>query len=190
LTMHEIPLIIIDSMGIDSRREGFFAKIHGRYRTIGFSDVRAVSPYLIPIFSCNCRSTDSEAMNIIEIINHAKSILGEGFKFCAGNAHTVSRVATGLAFADHKVILLGRYPHPSIKPGKICLSRLLKHLDLINKAGKLVREDSEFGPVTTWLSPYSTYHLLKQQQDRTDSYFSLTLYLLQTCIIYVNTLLV
>ncbi len=147
LTMHEIPLIIIDSMGIDSRREGFFSKIHGRYRTIGFSDVRAVSPYLIPIFSCNCRSTDSEAMNIIEIINHAKSVLGEGFKFCAGNAHTVSRVAAGLAFADHKIILLGRYPHTANKPGKICLSRLLKHLDLINKVGKLVREDSEFGRI-------------------------------------------
>ncbi len=149
LTMHEIPLIIIDSMGIDSRRKGFFSKKHGRYSTRGFSDVRAVSPYLIPIFSCNCRSTDSEAMNIIEIINHAKSVLGEGFKFCAGNAHTVSRVAAGIAFADHKVILLGRYPHPSIKPGKICLSRLLKHLDLINKAGKLVREDSEFGRIIT-----------------------------------------
>lgn len=147
LTMHEIPLLIIDSMGIDSRRKGFFAKIHGRYYTLGFSDVRAVSPYLIPIFSCNCRSTDSEAMNIIEIINHAKSVLGEEFKFCAGNAHTVSRVAAGLAFADHKVILLGRYPHPSIKPGKICLSNLIKHLDLINKVGKLVREDSEFGRI-------------------------------------------
>jgi hypothetical protein len=147
LTMHEIPLIIIDSMGIDSRRKGFFAKIHGRYYTLGFSDVRAVSPYLIPIFSCNCRSSDSEAMNIIEIINHAKSVLGEGFKFCAGNAHTVSRVAAGLAFADHKVILLGRYPHPSIKPGKICLSSLIKHIDLINKVGKLVREDSEFGRI-------------------------------------------
>lgn len=75
--------------------------------------------------------------------------MGDEFKFCAGNAHTVSRVATGLAFADHKVILLGRYPHPSIKPGKICRSRLLKHLDLINKAGKLVREDSEFGRIIT-----------------------------------------
>ncbi len=134
-------------MGIDSRRKGFFAKIHGRYYTLGFSDVRAISPYPIPVFSCNCRSTDSEAMNIIEIINNAKSVLGEGFKFCAGNAHTVSRVAAGLAFADHKVILLGRYPHPSSKPGKICLSSLLKHLDLINKVGKLVREDSEFGRI-------------------------------------------
>jgi hypothetical protein len=149
LTMHEIPLIIIDSMGIDSRRKGFFAKIHGRYHTLGFSDLRAVSPYLLPIFSCNCRPTDSEAMNIIEIINQARDVLGESFKFCAGNAHTVSRVAAGLAFADHKVILLGRYPHPSNKPSKICLSHLLEHLDLINKAGKLVREDSEFGRIIT-----------------------------------------
>jgi hypothetical protein len=131
LTGHKTPLIIIDSMGIDSRRKSLFAKVHGRYHTIGFADVRAVSLYLIPVFSSNCRSSDSEAMNMMEIVNHAKSVLGEEFKFCAGNAHTVSRVAAGLAFAGHKVILLGRYPHPPTKPGKICLSRLHKHLELI-----------------------------------------------------------
>ncbi len=147
LTGHKTSLIIIDSMGIDSRRKSLFAKVHGRYHTIGFSDIRAVSLYLIPILSSNYRSTDSEAMNIVDIINHAKSVLGEGFKFCAGNAHTVSRVAAGLAFADHKVILLGRDPNPPNKPGKICLSRLLKHLALINKVGKLIREDSEFGRI-------------------------------------------
>jgi hypothetical protein len=149
LTGHKTPLIIIDSMGINSRRKSLFAKIHGRYRTIGFADVRAVSPYLIPVFSSNCRSSDSEAMNMMEIVNHAKSVLGEEFKFCAGNAHTVSRVAAGLAFTGHKVILLGRYPHPPTRPGKICLSRLRKHLELINKVGKLVREDSEFGKIFT-----------------------------------------
>jgi hypothetical protein len=147
LTGHRTPLIIIDSIGIDSRKKSLFAKVHGRYYTIGFIDVRAVSPYLIPMFSSNYRSTDSEAMNIIEIVNQAKSVLGEEFKFCTGNGHTVSRIAAGLAFADHKVILLGRNPNPPKKPGKICLSHLLKHLDLINKVGKLVREDSEFGRI-------------------------------------------
>jgi hypothetical protein len=146
LTGHKTPLIIIDSMRIDSRRKSLFAKIHGRYHTIGFADVRAVSPYLIPVFSSNCRSTDCEAMNMVEIVNHAKKVLGDGFKFCAGNAHTVRRVAAGLAFADHKV--LGRNPNPPEKPGKMCLSRLFKHRDLtINKAGKLVREDSECGKI-------------------------------------------
>ncbi len=147
LTGHKTPLIIIDSIGIDSRKKSLFAKIHGRYYTIGFIDVRAVSPYLIPMFSSNFRSTDSEAMNVIEIVNQAKSVLGEEFKFCTGNSHTISRIAAGLAFADHKVILLGRNPNPPKKPGKICLFRLLKHLDLINKVGKLVREDSEFGRI-------------------------------------------
>lgn len=28
-------------MGIDSRRKSLFARIHGRYHTIGFADVRA-----------------------------------------------------------------------------------------------------------------------------------------------------
>jgi hypothetical protein len=149
LSGYKPSLIIIDSMGIDSRRKSLFAKIHGRYRTIGFADVRAVSPYLIPVFSSNCRSSDSEAMNMMEIVNHAKSVLGDEFKFCAGNAHTVSRVAAGLAFAGHRVILLGRYLHPATRPGKICLSRLRKHLELINKVGKLVREDSEFGKIFT-----------------------------------------
>ncbi len=64
LTGTKTSLVLIDSMGIDSRRKSLFAKIHGRYRTIGFSDIRAVSSMLIPIFSSNFRSTDSEAMNI------------------------------------------------------------------------------------------------------------------------------
>jgi hypothetical protein len=147
LTGHKTSLIIIDSMGIDSRRKSLFAKIHGRYHTIGFADVRAISLFLIPVFSSNCRSTDSEAMNIVEIVNHAKTVLGEEFKFCAGNAHTVSRIAAGLAFIDHKVMLLGRNPNPPSKPGNIRLSRLLKELNLMNKAGKLIREDSEIGKI-------------------------------------------
>jgi len=63
LTAHKTPLVIIDSRGIESRRKNLFAKIHGRYRTIGFADVRAISLYPIPVFSSNCRSSDSEAMN-------------------------------------------------------------------------------------------------------------------------------
>nr|CBH38536.1 hypothetical protein BSM_20130 [uncultured archaeon] len=84
---------------------------------VDFSNLK-IQPYFDPI-----------AMNMMEIVNHAKSVLGDEFKFCAGNAHTASRVAAGFAFAGHKVILLGRYPHPATRPGKICLSRLRKHLE-------------------------------------------------------------
>jgi hypothetical protein len=145
LTGLKTSLILIDSMGIDSRRKSLFAKIHGRYQTIGFSDIRAVSSMLIPVFSSNFRSTDSEAMNIADIINHAYDLIGDELKFCAGDSHTVSRVAAGLAFVDRKVILMGRNPYPPDKPGKICVRRLKENLDILNKAGKLVREDGTYG---------------------------------------------
>jgi hypothetical protein len=74
-------------------------------------------------------------------------VIGDGFKFCTGDSHTVSRIAADLAFADHKVILLGRNPNPPRKPGTVCLDNLLKHIDLINKIGKSVREDSEIGKI-------------------------------------------
>jgi len=57
LTGHKTPIIIIDSIGIDSRNKSLFAKIHGRYYTIGFIDLRAVSPFLIQMFSSNYRFT-------------------------------------------------------------------------------------------------------------------------------------
>jgi hypothetical protein len=132
-------------MGIESRRKSLFAKIHGRYHTIGFSDIRAISSMLIPVFSSNFRSTDTEAMNITDIINHAYDLMGDDLKFCAGNSHTVSRIAAGLAFVNRKVILVGRNPHPPDKPGKICIRRLKENLDILNKVGKLVREDGSYG---------------------------------------------
>jgi len=42
---------------------------------------------------------------------------------------------------------LGRNPNPPKKTGTVCLDNLLKHLDLINKIGKSVREDSEIGKI-------------------------------------------
>src|SRR4030065_2438933 len=41
----------------------------------------------------------------------------------------------------------------------------------------LLRASLQLGPVTTLLSPDSTYHLLKQQGGSADSYFILTLHL-------------
>jgi hypothetical protein len=70
LMWHKTPLILIDSRGIDSRRKSLFAKIHGRSHTIGFADVRAISLYLIPVFSSNCRSSNSEFGKIFTSREH------------------------------------------------------------------------------------------------------------------------
>jgi len=145
LSGHSVNLILVDTMGINSRRKSFFAKLHGRYRTIGFSDLRAVASSLVPVYSTNCRSTDSEAMNIIPILAHAKKVLGPDVQWYTGNGHTVSRLAAGMAFAAHKVIAAGRIHGDPKLPGPRCCERLLKQYSLINQVGHALRCNPEFG---------------------------------------------
>jgi hypothetical protein len=50
LTGEPVNLIVVDTMCIDARRRSIFPTLHGRYRTIGFSDPRAIP-------TRSCRST-------------------------------------------------------------------------------------------------------------------------------------
>lgn len=139
--------IVIDTMGIDSRRKSIFADYHGRYHTIGVADLRAISLLMFPVFSTNCKSTDSEAMNIVEILNHANLVLGGNLKIYTGNGHTTSRASAGMAFLSHKVIAAGRIIHEPKLPGKYRMKQLKTHIDLLNKTGKLLRTDGDLGRI-------------------------------------------
>ncbi len=145
MTGRPVNLILIDTMGINSRRKSFFAKMHGRYRTVGFSDLRAVATSLVPIYSTNCRSTDSEAMNIIPILAHAISLLGSDLQWYTGNGHTVSRLAAGMAFAAYRVIAAGRIHGEPKLPGPRCRKRLLNHCSLLNRVGSALRSNPSMG---------------------------------------------
>jgi len=74
LSNKKIECVVIDTMGIDARIKSILSDYHGRYHTIGFADLRAVSIDMTPIYSGVCRSTDSEAMNIVEVIDEVKEI--------------------------------------------------------------------------------------------------------------------
>jgi len=65
---HSIEAIIIDTMGIEGRKKSILATYQGRHHIIGQADLRAVSIDMLPLRSGGCRSTDSEAMNIVEIM--------------------------------------------------------------------------------------------------------------------------
>ncbi|MCG7850122.1 MAG: hypothetical protein MIO93_13240, partial [ANME-2 cluster archaeon] len=65
ITNRKIEGVVIDTMGVDARIKSILSTYHGRYHTVGFSDLRAVAIDMTPIFSGVCRSTDSEAMNIV-----------------------------------------------------------------------------------------------------------------------------
>jgi hypothetical protein len=148
LSNRKIECIVLDTMGIDARIKSILSNYHGRYHTIGFADLRAVSIDMTPIFSGVCRSTDSEAMNIVEVIDEVKGICGDEVKVYTGNGHTTTKISAGMAFLSHGVIACGRYKTKTtrnLEEGSIL--RLKKNIILLNKIGKLLKDEPELGRV-------------------------------------------
>jgi hypothetical protein len=148
ITNRRIEGVVIDTMGIDARIKSILSTYHGRYHTIGFSDLRAVAIDMTPIFSGVCRSTDSEAMNIVEIIDEVKEICGEYVHIYTGNGHTTTKISAGMAYLSHGVIAAGRFHYGLDKNlGQKKLSKLKRNIVLLNKIGKLLRMEPALGRV-------------------------------------------
>lgn len=148
LSNKKIECVVIDTMGIDARIKSILSNYHGRYHTIGFSDLRAVSIDMIPIYSGVCKSTDSEAMNIVEVIDEVKEICGDEVKIYTGNGHTTTKISAGMAFLSHGVIAGGRLHYETtlnLEEGSI--SRLRDNIVLLNQIGKLLKNEPELGRV-------------------------------------------
>ena len=148
LSDKKIECVVIDTMGIDARIKSILSNYHGRYHTIGFADLRAVSIDMTPIYSGVCKSTDSEAMNIVEVIDEVKEICGDEVKIYTGNGHTTTKISAGMAFLSHGVIAGGRINYKTTSNlGKRSISRLKKNIILLNKIGKLLKDEPELGRV-------------------------------------------
>jgi hypothetical protein len=148
LSNKKIECVVLDTMGIDARIKSILSNYHGRYHTVGFADLRAVSIDMTPIFSGVCRSTDSEAMNIVEVIDEVREICGNGVKIYTGNGHTTTKISAGMVFLSHGVIAAGRFKTETTKnldEGSIL--RLKKNIILLNKVGKLLKDEPELGRV-------------------------------------------
>ena len=148
LSNRNVEAVVIDTMGIEGRKKSILASYHGRYHTIGMADLRAVAIDMTPIYSGDYRSTDSEAMNIVEVMAQVQTICGDGVRIYCGNGHTTSRVSAGMVFLSHGVVAAGRIHHkPEMQLGKSRLKRLRKNIPLLNKVGKLLREEPTLGRV-------------------------------------------
>ena len=148
LSNKKIECVVLDTMGIDARIKSILSNYHGRYHTIGFADLRAVSIDMTPIFSGVCRSTDSEAMNIVEVIDEVREICGDGVKIYTGNGHTTTKISAGMAFLSHGVIAGGRFKTKTTKNlDEGSIFRLKKNIILLNKVGKLLKDEPELGRV-------------------------------------------
>lgn len=69
-------VLLTDTMGIEGRRTNALATFHPRYGTVGFADLRGIGGRLVPLFSLLCSSTDTEAMNAVELVARANEVLG------------------------------------------------------------------------------------------------------------------
>jgi hypothetical protein len=148
LSGNKVEAIILDTIGIDGRKKSILAIYHGRYHTIGMADLRAVSVHMLPVFSCGCRSTDTEAMNVVEVIKEVQEICNGNVKIYSGNGHTTSRVAAGMVFLSFGVVAAGRIIHKPTKPlGKQKIARLRKNINLLNRIGKLLRDEPTLGRI-------------------------------------------
>lgn len=134
-----------DTMGIEGRRTNALATFHPRYGTVGFADLRGIGGRLVPLFSLHCPSTESEAMNAVELVARANEVLGGTLRFYAGNGHTVSKVSAGLLFGTFGVVSAGHVPHEpdSPRPGQV--QYLRDHLGTLNKVFLLLRQRPERG---------------------------------------------
>ncbi len=140
LSRNTVNAILIDTIGIEGRKKNVFTTLHNRYYTLGMADLRAVSMAMFPVFSSGYRSTDSEAMNIVEVLKEVQEICNGNVKIYSGNGHTTSRVAAGMAFLSYGVIAAGRIIHKPTKPlGKRRIARLMANIGLLNRVGKLLR---------------------------------------------------
>ncbi len=148
LSGNKVEAVILDTIGIEGRKKSILATYHGRYHTIGMADLRAVSVDMLPVFSCGCRSTDTEAMNVVEVIKEVQEICNGSVKIYSGNGHTTSRVSAGMVFLSFGVVAAGRVLHKPTKPlGKNKIARLRKNVILLNRIGELLREESTLGRV-------------------------------------------
>ena len=145
---NKVEAVILDTIGVEGRKKSILATYHGRYHTIGMADLRAVSVEMLPVFSSGCRSTDTEAMNVVEVIKEAQEICNGGVKIYSGNGHTTSRVAAGMVFLSFGVVAAGRILHKPTKPlGEKRIAKLRKNIGLLNRVGKLLREEPTLGRV-------------------------------------------
>ncbi|WP_143311635.1 hypothetical protein, partial [Candidatus Methanoperedens nitratireducens] len=148
LSGNKVEAVILDTIGIEGRKKSILATYHGRYHTIGMADLRAVSVDMLPVFSYGCRSTDTEAMNVVEVMKEVQEICNGSVKLYSGNGHTTSRVAAGMVYLSFGVVAAGRILHKSTKPlGKKRINRLRKNISILNRIGKLLREEPTLGRI-------------------------------------------
>ncbi len=140
-----VQALLVDTMGREGRSTHPQSSWHPRYLLQGFADLRGIGEYRLPIYSLAISSTDTEAMNALDIVARARRVVGESIRIYGGNGHTISRVSAGLLFGVFGVVSAGHIVHSPAPMSAGARSRLVENLEGLNKVLLLLRQKPELG---------------------------------------------
>lgn len=84
-------------------------------------------------------------MNIVSVMDEVQRICGENVRIYTGDAYAVSQVCAGMVFLSYGVVAAGRLRKPKKRLGKSAIAHLKENISLLNKVGKLLREEPALG---------------------------------------------
>ncbi|ODS36458.1 hypothetical protein BEH94_01160 [Candidatus Altiarchaeales archaeon WOR_SM1_SCG] len=84
-------------------------------------------------------------MNMVEVIDKIQTVCDNSIKIYTGDSHTISCISAGLVFLTRGVVAAGRICKKLKKLKKSEINKLRENIPLLNKIGKLLRDDPSLG---------------------------------------------
>jgi len=89
----------------------------------------------------------NNSLVIIEILNHINGVLNANIGVYIGDCHTTSKIAAAMSYISYQVIAAGRTKTKPVELTKSKEEKIKANLELLNKVGKLLRMDGEYGTI-------------------------------------------
>jgi len=139
--------VIIDTKSSASRKVSYDTRYHGRYKIVGYTDLRGIFWSLHSAYCNLTLSNETEATNIAEVLYHCKKVLGIDLKVYVGDAHTTTKSAAAISFLAFGVLSAARHTVKDLDLTEEEIKKIKENLPLLNLVGNLISEQPELGRI-------------------------------------------
>ncbi len=140
-------IVIIDTKSAASREVSYDTRYHGRYKTVGFTDLRGIFWNLHSAYCNLTLSNETEATNIAEVLYHCKKVLGIDLKVYIGDAHTATKSAAAISFLAFGVLSAARHTVKDLDLTEEEIEKIKENIPLLSMVGTLISEQPELGRI-------------------------------------------
>jgi len=140
-------IIIIDTKSAASRKTSHDTRLHGRYKTVGYTDLRGMFWNLYSAYCNLTLSNETEATNIAEVLYHCKKVLGIDLKVYIGDAHTTTKSAAAISYLAFDIISAARHTVKHLDVTEEEIEKIKKNMPLLNQLGRMVSKQPELGRI-------------------------------------------